>query len=80
MVKFLHVEINMVVNRPIVIHDSVNMTHVNASLYHYLSKRIELRFVLLLLLLLLLCGKFAHFFQIAIAQPIFELGPSDFVW
>ena len=44
------------------------------------SKRIELRFVHLLLLLLLLRHNFAHFFQIAIAQPIFELGPSDFGW
>ena len=48
--------------------------------FYYVSKRIELRFVLLLLLLLLLRGKFAHFFQIAITQPIFELGPSDFAW
>ena len=35
---------------------------------------------LLLLLLLLLPNKFAHFLQIAITQPIFELGPPDFAW
>ena len=42
-----------------------------------LSKKIKLRFVLLLLLLR---GKLAHFFQIAITQTIFEVGLSDFTW
>ena len=40
----------------------------------FTSKRIELRFVLLLRY------KFAHFFQIVITLSIFELGPSDFAW
>ena len=42
------------------------------------NNRIE--FFLLLLLLLLPWNKFAHFLQIAITQPTFELGPPDFVW
>ena len=46
-----------------------------------LSKRIEMRFVLLLLLLLLLLPNvFAHFTKIAITWPFIKLGPPDFAW
>ena len=41
------------------------------------SKRIELRFVLLLLLLLLR-HEFAHLTKIAITLPFIKLGPPDF--